>query len=241
MKEGKSNMIANISLFLLVVCVVLMVIIQVQLYQVSKLGAVATSGKSSGPDVKNLAAGAVKVDFYIMSKCPYGIQVENGIKPVLDKLGNNVDFSINYIADFDGTSFRSLHGDTEVKGDIVTLCAAKYNPTKYMDMVICMAQNSGGIPDNWEGCATGLNIDKIKACYTGAEGQQMLKDSIAKSQAVQATGSPTMYVNGKLYNGQRDAQSFMSAICSSFASKPAACSGVADLPSAAAPTQGGCG
>ena len=40
----------------------------------------------------------VKLDFYIMSQCPYGTQVEDAIKPVLDKLGDSVDFSLNYIS-----------------------------------------------------------------------------------------------------------------------------------------------
>ncbi|MEM4398034.1 MAG: hypothetical protein QW757_05425, partial [Candidatus Woesearchaeota archaeon] len=58
-----------------------------------------------------------KLDFYVMSQCPYGVQVENAIKPVLDKLGDAVDFSVNFIAtDLGNGNFQSLHGNNEVLG-----------------------------------------------------------------------------------------------------------------------------
>jgi hypothetical protein len=179
------------------------------------------------------AAGAgdkVKVDFYVMSKCPYGIQVEDGIKPVLDKLGKSVDFSINFIANDNGDgTFKSLHGDTEVAGDIVQLCAMKYAPDTYMDMIICQNKDSAGIAGNWQSCATGMDIAKIKACSEGDEGKTLLKASIAKANAVQASGSPTIYIGGASYSGGRAATDFLRAICDRYTTKPAACS---DIPAA---------
>ena len=82
--------------------------------------------------------GTVKVDFYVMSQCPYGTQVEDAIKPVLDKLGKAVDFSINFIAtDLGGGKFSSLHGQGEVDENIRQLCAVKYYPNTYMDYIVC--------------------------------------------------------------------------------------------------------
>ncbi|MEM3373913.1 MAG: hypothetical protein QXE31_01705 [Candidatus Woesearchaeota archaeon] len=158
----------------------------------------------------------VKLEFYVMSQCPYGIQVENAVKPVLDKLGDAVDFSINFIAtDLGNGQFQSLHGQNEVLGNIVQLCAMKYEPKKYMDLIVCMNKNAAQIPDNWESCAreNGLNVDKIKSCYVGDEGKQLHSESIKKSETVKATGSPTMYINGKQYNGGRDTTSFFRALC----------------------------
>jgi glutaredoxin len=177
-----------------------------------------------------------KVEFYVMSKCPYGTQVEDGIKPVLDKLGDNVDFSINFIANDNGDgTFDSLHGETEVQGNIVQLCAMKYEPKKYMDMIVCMNADAASIPTNWEACAATSKLDsaKIKACYEGAEGKQLLSESIKKSEAVQASGSPTMFIGGKDYNGGRDELSFQRAIC---AYLPAGNSGCAGIPVCAAAT-----
>ena len=40
---------------------------------------------------------SVELQFYVMSQCPYGLQVENGIAPVLEKLGDAVDFKLDFI------------------------------------------------------------------------------------------------------------------------------------------------
>ncbi|PKN45936.1 MAG: hypothetical protein CVU59_07550, partial [Deltaproteobacteria bacterium HGW-Deltaproteobacteria-17] len=96
-----------------------------------KKGAPAPAeGQTTAPQP---AAGPkpLKVEFYVMSQCPYGVEVENAVKPVLDKIGNLIDFKLDYIVNAlpDG-SFKSLHGQPEVDGDIVQLCANKYAPEK---------------------------------------------------------------------------------------------------------------
>jgi hypothetical protein len=162
------------------------------------------------------AYDAVKLDFYVMSQCPYGTQVEDAIKPVLDKFGDCIDFNLNFIStDLGDGNFRSLHGEPETKGNIVQLCAAKYNPDKYMDMIVCQNENAGAIPDNWESCAEEYNLDveNIRNCYEGDEGKQLLSENVKLAQAVGATGSPTMYLNDEKYSGGRDELSFTRAIC----------------------------
>jgi len=165
----------------------------------------------------------VKLDFYVMSQCPYGTQVEDAIKPVLDKLGDSVEFSLNFIStDLGDSNFQSLHGESETKGNIVQLCAIKYNPDKYMNMVVCMNKDTRAIPNNWEQCAqdNDLNVDKIKTCYEGDEGKNLLSESVKKSESVNARGSPTMYLNGQLYSGGRDTLSFMRALCENLGEHP---------------------
>ncbi len=159
---------------------------------------------------------SVKLEFYVMSQCPYGTQVEDGIKPVLDEMGDAIDLSINFIAqDLGGGNFKSLHGEPEVKGNIVQLCAMKYAPKKYMDMVVCMNENYREIPDNWNVCAhgAGINTNAIERCYNGDEGKELLSASILKANAAGASASPTMFLEGEPYSGGRDALSFKRVIC----------------------------
>lgn len=184
------------------------------------------STKTTNTDYKGKK---VKLDFYVMSQCPYGTQVEDAVKPVLDKLGDAVDFSINFIAtDLGDGTFQSLHGNSEVLGNIVQLCAIKYEPKKYMDLIVCMNKNANAIPNNWESCAkeNGLNVDKIKSCYESDEGKKLHSESIKKSEAVNARGSPTMYINDKLYSGGRDTTSFFRALCTELENHP----GCAEIP-----------
>jgi len=172
----------------------------------------------SGNQVKK---GQVTVDMYVMSKCPYGVQAEEGMFPALKALGSSVTFNLNFIGGIDSSgNFSSLHGDSEVKGDIVQLCAIKYEPAKYQDFILCMDQD-GSIPDSWEKCADSLGLNKapIKSCYEGNEGKQLLAASFTASENAGAQGSPTIKINGKDYGGQRDSASFTRAICQ-YASSP---------------------
>jgi len=191
------------------------------------IGSPGTTG-STGTTLTTIpySGERVKLDFYVMSKCPYGVQVLIAVAPVLKQLGSSVDFSANYIADDNGDeTFSSLHGDTEVQGDIAGLCAKKYAPTKYMDVVECMSKDVGNIPANWQSCAqqAGVDVQSIKTCYEGAEGKNLLSASIVKTNSVGATGSPTIYLNGQSYNGGRATNDFLRAICSAFNTKPDVC------------------
>ena len=171
---------------------------------------------------------SVKVDFYLMSQCPYGTQVVDAIAPVAKELGDSVDLNFHFIADDNGDgTFSSLHGEPEILGNIAQLCAIKHEPKKYLDMIVCQNQNAGAIPGNWEACAreAGLNINAIKACYEGEEGKQLLSESIKQTEAVGATGSPTMFFDDQIYSGGRDTLSFKRAICARLENN-LACSGI---------------
>ncbi len=173
---------------------------------------------------------AVNVEFYVMSQCPYGTQVVDAFAPVKEQLGAAVNFQIDYIANDNGNGkFSSLHGENEVQGDIVQLCAAKYEPDKYLKMITCQDENAQAIPGNWESCAksNGLDEEKIRACFTGEEGKQLLSASIVKSMAVNAQGSPTIYIGGEQYSGGRKSSDFLRAVCNKLiGEKPEACSSI---------------
>lgn len=179
--------------------------------------------------------GESTVDFYVMSQCPYGTQVEDAIKPVLDKLGSNVKFTINFIGNDNGDgTFSSLHGQPEVDEDMRQVCAMKVAPGKYMDYVICQNKDIRNAASTWESCANQAGIDaaEIKACFDGAEGKQMLSASFAKSGQAGAQGSPTIFINGKDYTGGRDEISFTREICKAIPTHEA-CAG---MPECAADT-----
>lgn len=170
----------------------------------------------------------VEVIFHVMSQCPFGVQVENGIKPVLDKIGKSVDFKLAFIGNETAPGqFTSLHGEPEVKGDLLQVCAAKIAPEKYMDVIFCMNKNSREIPGNFKACADEVKVDaaKITACADGEEGKKLLSDSFKFSTEKNAKGSPTISIGGKPYNGGRKGNDFMRAICAEYkTAKPQVCS-----------------
>jgi hypothetical protein len=179
----------------------------------------------------------VKVEFYVMSQCPFGTQVQKGIKPVLDKMGAWIDYTENFIAnEMPGGTFNSLHGENEVKGDIAQLCMAKHYPEnhKYMDAVFCMADDQKNIPTNWKNCAAkaGMDAAKIQTCIDGDEGKKLMGESIKKSNEAKASGSPTIVINGEKYSGGRTDKDFETAICCAFKpeNKPATCPATLNCP-----------
>lgn len=169
----------------------------------------------------------VEVAFHVMSKCPFGAQVVNAVKPVLDKLGKAVDFKLYFIGEVkpDG-SLSSMHGDTEVKGDLLMACAEKYAPDKAIELADCMFKDFRQIPNNFDACAAQAKIDaaQVKSCADGEEGKKLLTDSFNVSKQKRASGSPTMFIGGKRYQGGRGHKDFLRAICNAFSgAKPETC------------------
>ncbi|MCF7795719.1 thioredoxin domain-containing protein [Patescibacteria group bacterium] len=160
----------------------------------------------------------VKVDLYAMSQCPYGVEAMNTMDSVLDSMGEVIDYNINYIVNLDDTgNLTSLHGDPEVKGNIVELCAKEYAPDKYLDMISCMNESYSEIPDNWRDCAAEsfiTSLDQIKTCYEGEEGEELLKENMKKANELQVAASPTFYINDEKYQSARDEVSIKRFLCS---------------------------
>ena len=64
----------------------------------------------------------------VMSYCPFGVQAEKNIIPIVKKFGDQIDFKLQFIAEEkpvlspqDITPFRSLHGYPEVVENIMSM------------------------------------------------------------------------------------------------------------------------
>jgi hypothetical protein len=188
----------------------------------------STGTSTTHARVARVVSRPAKLEFFIMSKCPYGVQVEKAVAPVIDKLGDNVDFHVAYIGQKQGDQLSSMHGPGEVTGDIAQLCAHQVAPDKYVQLIDCQDQDPQHVDTNWQECGSKLGIDTgaIKACMD-TKGQQLLAASFAEADQRGATGSPTMFLNGKPYEGGRKTNDFLKAICNSFdGTKPADCSNI---------------
>ena len=176
--------------------------------------------------------GAVEVELYVMSQCPYGVQAENAFQEVVEKLGGDVDLKVEFIGSGTAGSLTSMHGEKEVKGNLVQICAKKHSP-KWFEMILCQNKNFREVDTNWEACAAqlGMPTDKIKSCAEGPEGQSLLAASFEKAQKKGARGSPTIYVGGNQYQGGRRPNDFFKAICNAYqGNKPAACANIPESP-----------
>lgn len=178
-----------------------------------------------------------KVELFVMSFCPYGIQAEAAMKPVVDLFGTKVDFVVRFIVNTDGDtvdSVQSLHGANEAKEDLRQVCIAKYYDLKtYWSYIGAITTgypstiSTSTIDTKWKEIAnaTNISISKIETCFN-AESVSLIKidEQIANDYGV--SGSPTLIINGVDYSGQRTAEAYKQSVCSAFTTPPAECAGV---------------
>lgn len=192
-----------------------------------------------------------EVQLFVMSFCPYGIQAENAMKPVVDLLGDKANIKVHFIANVGGTtpdSIQSLHGAVEAQEDLRQVCIMKYYDQKtfWSYLMTINANCSSKYRDAtaydqcWKDAATKADIDvsKIDTCSKSSEGVELLKadDELSSSKGI--TGSPTLLINGVRYSGARTPDAFKEAICSAFTNPPSECS--QQLSTTSSPTSGTC-
>ncbi len=175
------------------------------------------------------------VELYVMSWCPFGVQAETAMKPVVDLLGTKVDFRLRYIATVNGDSVgqvKSLHGLSEAKEDLRQLCIARYSPEKLWMYVtdinaLCypVYRNDTQLAACQQNVTATLGMDnqKIETCANGSEGIALLRADETVTKSLKVTGSPTLFMNGQKYAGQRTAEGYKQALCERFETVPAQC------------------
>jgi len=149
---------------------------------------------------------AVRVDLFVMSKCPDANVCETTMSPVIQQVGSIVDLHVNYIAQQDSSQasgFTCMHGQTECWGDIQQLCAYSHYSQNYTwwNFVLCQDQSQGTIPNNGQSCSqtAGMDWNTINNCTTGAEGSNLMSASIKYTDSQNIKVSCTMYVENQLY------------------------------------------
>jgi protein-disulfide isomerase len=192
------------------------------------------------------------VELFVMSFCPYGIQAEDLMKPVVDLLGSKADIKVHFIVNIGGTTpdtVQSLHGATEAQEDLRQICIMKYYDQKtYWDYLMTINANCSSLYRDatafdtcWKNAATQAGIDtaKIDTCSKGSEGMTLLKADEQLTGQYGVSGSPTLIINGVTYSGARSSDAFKEAICSAFTTAPSECSQALSASSGTA-SSGGC-
>jgi hypothetical protein len=162
-----------------------------------------------------------------MSFCPYGIQAETAMKPVVDLLGDKAVFEPHFIVSVSGDTVSSLHGDFEAKEDMRQACIWKNYGQKtfwtYVDYIInkCTKDN---LDTCWKDATNDANVDtsKIESCVSN-EGLTLMKEEEALSNQNSVSESPTLIINGAPYNGARTFDAYKNAVCSAFIESPPEC------------------
>lgn len=160
------------------------------------------------------------VDLFVMSYCPYGLQMERGIIPVVETLKDKIKFNLKFV-DY------TLHGQKEVDENLNQYCISKVQPEKLAAYLKCFWKKSTGTAAV---CmkSVGINAIQIKSCldetkkqFNPAEKSMGVNKDETEKFGVQ--GSPTLVINGTTISSGRDSASILKAICSGFTTQPKEC------------------
>ena len=171
------------------------------------------------------------VELFVMSQCPYGTQIEKGIIPAIQALGNKVQFDLKF-CDY------AMHGEKEIKENMLQTCIAKEQPDKLFTYLTCYLKT--GIADP---CLKSTNVDtgKTSSCVAKIDKQYSVTKKFndkslwtngsfppfdvfaADNQKYSVKGSPTLIVNGVEASAGRDSASLLKTICSAFTKQPSEC------------------
>jgi len=172
------------------------------------------------------------VELFVMSHCPYGTQAEKGIIPVIELLGDKIDFTLRYV-------YYAMHGEIEVNEQANQYCIQKEQNDKFIDYLKCFLEEGDG-----ESCLDTIGIDKNKlaSCVASADttfniqanlenkdtwlsGQFPLFDIDKElNEEYGIRGSPGLVINGQQVSSARDPASYLETICAAFTNSPEECS-----------------
>jgi len=170
------------------------------------------------------------VELFVMSYCPYGTQIEKGILPVLETLGNKIDFTLKFV-DY------AMHEKKEIDENLVQYCIQKEQPEKLNDYLTCFLDagdsadclNTNAINKNkLNSCVSATDKEfKITANYNSKTGWQGSYPGFnvdkADNDKYGVGGSPTLIINGTEIRSGRDSASLLTTICSAFNNAPEEC------------------
>lgn len=171
------------------------------------------------------------VELFVMSHCPYGTQMEKGILPVAELLGNKIDFKIKFV-------YYAMHGKEEVNEQTRQYCIQEEQNDKFNAYLKCFLK--AGKTDE---CLTEAKIDsaKLTACVNATDKKFDISKNFndqsswlsgrfpkfdihkADNEKYSVAGSPTLVINGQEAPSGRDPQSLLNAICGAFNTAPAEC------------------
>ena len=145
--------------------------------------------------------GKPTLELFVMSHCPFGVQAEEKIIPIVKKFGDKINFKLQFIAEEkeaislkDITPFISLHGYPEVAENIRQLLIAQEYPDLYLDYILCRGKQ---LDKSWEDCAEklGMDVAKIQKLFETSEAEQLFRENIKRAHELGIKASPTILVD----------------------------------------------
>ncbi len=174
-----------------------------------------------------------KVELFVMSYCPYGLQMQKAYLPALDLLKNKADIDVKFVS-------YAMHGEKEVTENTRQYCIQGEQGSKYSAYLSCFV--AGASADS-AACLASAKVDQKKLSTCMAKIDQKfgitakfndkaswlsgqfpiypIHQDLNDKYGVQ--GSPTLVINGVQAEVNRTPEAIKQAICNAFNKAPAEC------------------
>lgn len=170
-------------------------------------------------------------ELFVMSYCPYGLQMEKAYLPVMELLSKKADMSIRFV-------YYAMHGKKETDENTRQFCIQKEQNDKLLAYMKCFTGK-----DDSAAClqTAGINQTKLNACVNATDKQYGITEKYNDkstwlsgayplypvdqdlNEKYGVGGSPTLIVNGVEMDVSRNAEAVKTAICAAFNNPPEEC------------------
>jgi protein-disulfide isomerase len=171
--------------------------------------------KRERPDVK----------LFVMSYCPFGLQMEKALLPAWQLLKEKAEIGIYYV-DY------IMHGKKEMEENLRQYCIQKEQKEKYLAYLGCFVKDG-----NSENCLkeAGIDQEKLNSCQKAADEEFKISESFTETgyppfnvhkdlnEKYGVKGSPTLVINDQVVNVIRSPEKVKQAICNAFLNPPSEC------------------
>lgn len=172
-----------------------------------------------------------KVELFVMSYCPFGLQMEKAYLPVMDLLKGKAEMDIKFVS-------YAMHELKEVEENTRQYCIEKDQNSLYPAYLKCFTASG-----DFKSCvgSVGVNQSRMNSCVAEANKQFGIMDQYNNkskwlsgrfpvypihedlNQKYGVQGSPTLIINGSPAEVSRSPESVKQAVCASFTNPPAEC------------------
>lgn len=173
-----------------------------------------------------------KVELFVMSYCPFGLQMQKAYLPAWELLKNKADIDVKFVS-------YAMHEKKEIDENTLQYCIQKEQNNKYIPYLKCFTASGDA---NACMATAGVNSTQASNCVASANrdfgitkeyddrsrwlsGQfpiYPIHKDLNDKYGVQ--GSPTLVVNGvQVENVARTPEGVKQVICAAFKNKPAEC------------------
>ncbi len=156
-------------------------------------------------------APKLTLDFYFMSRCPYGRPAALAVLKAAEALGDRAELNLWFILDEREGKLVSLHGEEEVEDDRRMLAIWLQDRSKLADY-IAESGKEGFDFASWLARA-GLDPWKVKAALECGEVDAELKRHALRCKLLSVNASPTLLVSNAPYDGPFEVKRILYAAC----------------------------